>query len=188
MPSDTIFKIIEADMYRHDGLTGFRGFLIGWFKPGFRYFFIWRIISSMKKSSPFRFFMRLLLRRYRIKYGYEIDKEAQIGEGFYITNHVGTIVIGPVKIGNYCNVGHNVTIGRSYKNGVAGRPTLGNRVWIGTGAVLVGKISIGSNVLIAPNSYVNFDVPDHSLVIGNPGKIISKVNPTKEYINYVLHP
>jgi serine O-acetyltransferase len=56
-------------------------------------------------------------------------------------------------------------------------------VWIGTGAVLVGNIQVGPNVMIAPNAFVNFDVPPHSIVIGNPGKIISKQNPTKNYIN-----
>jgi serine O-acetyltransferase len=52
--------------------------------------------------------------------------------------------------------------------------------------VVVGNIKIGNNVLIAPNSYVNFDVPDNSIVIGNPGKIIPHENPTKDYILYVL--
>jgi serine O-acetyltransferase len=54
---------------------------------------------------------------------------------------------------------------------------------VGPGAVLVGKITVGSNVMIAPNSFVNFDVPDNSLVLGNPGKIIPKENPTRNYIN-----
>jgi serine O-acetyltransferase len=56
-------------------------------------------------------------------------------------------------------------------------------VWIVTGAVLVGNIKIQYHVMVAPNSFVNFDVPSHSLVIGNPAKIIKKHNPTKHYIN-----
>ncbi|WP_138272484.1 LbetaH domain-containing protein [Parabacteroides merdae] len=48
---------------------------------------------------------------------------------------------------------------------------LGNSVWIGPNAVIVEKINIGDNVLIAANSYVNFDVPSNSIVIGNPGRI-----------------
>lgn len=46
----------------------------------------------------------------------------------------------------------------------------------------MGKVKIGNDVLIAPGAYVNFDVPDHSIVIGNPGKIISKQNATEGYI------
>jgi len=96
------------------------------------------------------------------------------------------VIIGPVKIGRNCNISHSVTIGRSYRGGVIGRPTIGDYVWIGSGAVIVGKVMIGNNVLIAPNSFVNFDVPDNSLVIGNPGKIFPKENPVKNYINDVI--
>lgn len=55
-------------------------------------------------------------------------------------------------------------------------------MWIGTNAVIVGNITIGSDVLIAPLAYVNFDVPDHSIVIGNPARIISRDNATAGYI------
>ena len=124
------------------------------------------------------------MKKYRFKYGFEINIEAQIGKGFYLTSHCSPIIIGPVKIGNNCNIGHSVTIGRSRAGRRVGSPVLGDYVWIGTGAVIVGGIHIGSHVLIAPNAFVNFDVPDNSLVIGNPGKIVSKGNPTKDYINY----
>ena len=49
---------------------------------------------------------------------------------------------------------------------------------------IVGNITIGDDVLIAPNAYVNFDVPSHSVVVGNPGKIISRENATEGYITY----
>ena len=180
-------KIIKSDLYRHGQLIGLRGFLRGWFRPGFRYTFIFRLLTSQNNTFPFRFLLRLLRRRYRFKYGFEIDLNAKIGEGFYLSNHCGTIVIGPVQIGKYCNVAHLVTIGRAYRKGELGRPTIGDRVWVGTGSVLVGKITIGSNVIVAPNSFVNIDVPDNSIVMGNPAKIISKDNPTRYYINDILH-
>lgn len=62
----------------------------------------------------------------------------------------------------------------------AGTPLIGNKVYIASGAVIVGKIKIGSNVLIAANSFVNFDVPDNSIVVGT--KIIPNVDATKGYI------
>lgn len=64
-----------------------------------------------------------------------------------------------------------------------GSPTLGNCVWIGVNATIVGNIRIGDDVLIAPNSYVNLDVPSHSVVLGNPCKIIHRDNATEGYIN-----
>jgi len=179
-------RITKADLYRHNGLTGIKGFIKGWFLPGFRYTYIFRKTTQYKKTSILGIFFRILKRRYRFKFGFEISTEAQIGEGLYITSHIGSIVVGPVKIGKNCNIAHSVTIGRAYKNGETGRPTIDDNVWIGTGSVLVGKINIGKNVLIAPNSFVNFDVPDNSLVIGNPATIIKKDNPTKNYTNYIL--
>jgi serine O-acetyltransferase len=184
---DELDRIIKADLYRHNCLKGRKGFLKGWFQPGFRYTFLLRKTKHFKKASIRGIFYRLLKQRYSFKYGYQISSDAQIGEGFYLSDHFGTVVIGPVKMGKNCNVNHSVTIGRAYKGGVVGRPTIGDYVWIGTGSVLVGNINIGKNVLIAANSFVNFDVPDNSIVIGSPGKIISKDNPTKYYINNVLN-
>lgn len=180
-------RIVRADLYRQNGLTGINGFLKGMMSPGFRYIYIYRKSEQYKKSLMLNFFFRLLKRRYRIKYGYEISPGAKIGEGFCLSDHSGHVIIGPIKIGRNCNINHSVTIGRAYKDGKAGRPTIDDYVWIGTGAVIVGEIKIGKNVLIAPNSFVNFDVPDNSLVIGNPAKIINKNNPTKDYINCILY-
>jgi serine O-acetyltransferase len=179
-------KTIKADLYRHEGLKGLKGFIKGWFIPGFRYTYIFRKVNQYGKFSVPGVFYRILKRRYRYRYGFEIDPDAKIGDGFYLTAHCGPIIIGPVTVGKNCNISHSVTIGRSYRGGVLGRPTIGNRVWIGPGSVIVGKINIGNNVLIAPNSFVNFDVPDNSLVIGNPAKIKARKNPVENYITDII--
>ncbi len=80
----------------------------------------------------------------------------------------------------------NVTIGQANRGERKGYPTINNNVWIGTGSVIVGNINIGDNVLIAPNSYVNIDIPAFSIVMGNPCKIIKKDDPTLGYINHIL--
>lgn len=51
---------------------------------------------------------------------------------------------------------------------------------------MVVNITIGNDVMIAPNSFVNFDVPDHSVVVGNPGVIHYKENATEEYISFCV--
>ncbi len=177
-------KLIKSDLYRHGGLKGINGLIKGFLSPGFRYTFLLRKTAKHRRYSPLGIFYRLLKRRYRFKYGFEISTDASIGEGFYLTEHCGPVVIGPAKIGKNCNIGHSVTIGRGIAGERKGRPIINDNVWIGTGSVIVGRVTIGTNVLIAPNSYINFDVPDNSLVIGNPGKIISKNNPTEDYINF----
>ena len=89
-------------------------------------------------------------------------------------------------IGKNVNIATGVTIGQENRGKRKGCPTIGDRVWIGTNAVLVGNINIGSDVLIAPLSYVNFDVPDHSIVLGNPARIISRENATASYIEKLV--
>lgn len=112
----------------------------------------------------------------------QIPSRTQIGEGFYI-GHCGRIIIHPdVKIGKNVNIATGVTIGQENRGVRQGVPTISDNCWIGTNAVVVGNIKIGSDVLIAPLTYVNFDVPDHSIVIGNPGKIIYRENATEAYI------
>ena len=79
-----------------------------------------------------------------------------------------------------CNLHKGVVIGRENRGE---RNTIGNRVWIGINAAVVGRIIIGDDVLIAPNSYVNCDVPSHSVVFGNPCQIKHRDNATEGYIN-----
>ena len=180
-------RLIKADLYRYGGLTGIKGLIKAfWLMPGFRYMYLNRKVSKCRRFSIKWFLFILLLRRYSFKFGFQIPYITEIGEGFYIGHH-GTIIINSkAKIGKNCNIGAGATIGQTNRGKLKGCPTIGDNVWIGIGAVIVGNITIGSNVLVAPNSYINFNVPGNSLVIGNPGKIIYKENPTEDYISYVL--
>ena len=77
---------------------------------------------------------------------------------------------------------HNVTIGRDIRGRRKGVPTFGNRVCIRANSTVVGNVHIGDDVLIAPNTFVNFDVPDHSVVIGNPATIHHRNNAIEGHI------
>ena len=179
-------SIIQADLFRYSGLTGIKGLLKGFKYPGFLYTYVLRKAAKHPKSTLPGVFWRLLLRRYQYKYGFQIHPATEIGAGLYI-GHFGTVVINEkVRIGRNCNIAHTVTIGQVNNGKLKGYPVIGDRVWIGAGAVIVGNIHIGSDVFIAPNTFVNFDVPDHSLVIGNPGQIHHKEHPTEGNIVYVL--
>lgn len=90
---------------------------------------------------------------------------------------------GKVKIGANCNIHKNVTIGQESRGKRNGAPIIGDCVWMGINATIVGKITIGDDVMIAPNSFVNCDVPSHSIVYGNPCVIRPKENATEGYIN-----
>lgn len=77
-------------------------------------------------------------------------------------------------------------IGQQNRGKYKGIPTIGNNVWIGINAAIVGKITIGDDLLIAPNSFVNCDVPSHSVVFGNPCIIKHRDYATEGYINHTL--
>lgn len=118
-------------------------------------------------------------------YSTEIGRRVKIGEGFII-RHLGAIAIhNDVVLGNNVELLNGVTIGYERRGKRQGAPTIGNNVWIGSNAVIVGKVEVGSDILIAPGAFVNFDVPDHSIVIGNPGVIIRKENATKGYMDNI---
>ncbi len=129
-----------------------------------------------KKYYEFR------LERMERKTGINFENNMSIGKGFII-GHWGKIVLnGKAKYGNQFFVTHNVTIGRDIRGKRKGTPTFGDRVVVRTNSTVVGNIHIGNDVLIAPNTFVNFDVPDHSIVIGNPATIHHRDNATEGHL------
>ncbi len=175
--------IIKKDLYRYRPFPySFKQLLQGFRSPGFRYTFFMRKVALAKNPIVYWLY-KMILRRYLYKYSFQIGANTKIGEGLYI-GHFGRVIISVnATIGKYCNLSPGVTIGRDHRGKRRGAPTIGDYVWIGTNTVIVGRVEIGNNVLIAPNSFVNFDVPANSIVIGNPGKIITRDNPTEGYIN-----
>lgn len=120
--------------------------------------------------------------RMQVKYGVDIPARTKIGPGFKIEHLYGIVLNPDVVIGKNCNIYNGTTIGKEKRGKRIGCPQIGDEVWIGANAVIVGKISIGNDVLIAPGAYVNFDVPSHSIGLGNPAKVIERADATTEYI------
>ena len=116
----------------------------------------------------------------------EISTGAKIGRGLYLGHPYNITVGGGVKIGDNVNLHKGCTIGRENRGKREGVPTIGDNVAIGINATVIGNIHIGNDVMIASNSFVNFDVPDHSIVIGNPGVIHHKENATEGYIAFCV--
>ena len=128
---------------------------------------------------------KLAHRRMVLKYGLEIPAAASIGGGLYL-GHARNITVNPAAvIGRNCNLRKGVTIGQENRGRRKGAPRIGDRVWIGANSTVVGSVGIGSDVLIAPNSYVNCDVPSHSIVLGSPCKIIPREDATAGYVNNI---
>lgn len=133
------------------------------------------------KNKLLYLFARMRYEHYKVKYNTDIPARCKIG-GFKI-RHLGGIVFNPgVEIGKNVDCLNGVLLGQIDFGAKAGVPRIGDNVFLRTNSIVVGKIKIGNDVLIAPGAYVNFDVPDHSIVIGNPGRIIAKENAARGYI------
>ena len=183
-----LITYLEADLYRYGGMKT-RCYLLKalspWL-PAFRYTYLLRHASVFPKHSLRGLFYRMLLLHYSYKYGYQIQPNTKIGKGLYI-GHRGPVVInGQSEIGDNCTLAHIVNVGQTNRGKGAGCPKIGNSVFIGTGAVVVGKITIGDNVMIAPNSFVDFDVSSNSVVAGNPAVIKERDNATEGYVKFAF--
>ena len=117
------------------------------------------------------------------KKGIEFSVDNEIGYGFYVGHPYGITINAKAIIGNNVNIHKGVTIGQENRGKRKGTPCIGNNVWIGVNATIVGNVVIGNDVLIAPNTYINCDIPDHSIVFGNPCIVKHADNATKDYIN-----
>ncbi len=109
-----------------------------------------------------------------------------MGGGLYIGHAYNITINSRARIGRNCNIHKGIVIGQANRGAKRGTPIIGNRVWIGINAAIVGKVTIGDDVLIAPNSFVNVDVPSHSVVFGNPCVIKHRDHATEGYVNNVM--
>jgi serine O-acetyltransferase len=101
-------------------------------------------------------------------YGIEISLSADICAGFWI-GHFGGIEVVNCRLAENCSVGQQTKVGRTEQ--IDG-PEIGDSVWIGAHATIFGPIKVGNRATIAPGARVTKDVPGHSLIVGNPGRIV----------------
>lgn len=109
--------------------------------------------------------------------GIHIDAGAHIAPGLAFA-HGGHIVIGPVRMGRDCDIYQGITIGASMsfdsRHPRRGFPTLGDRVWVGPGAVIAGGVTVGDDAAVGANSLVVRDVPPRGVVVGVPARLVSR--------------
>lgn len=97
-----------------------------------------------------------------------IGRGAQFGPGFVLIHSYGVVINGAVRGGCNLRIEHLVTIGADRGKS----PTLGDAVFIGAGAKLIGPVRIGSHTRIGANAVVTHDVPDHCTAVGIPARLI----------------
>ena len=114
---------------------------------------------------------RMISQFVRFLTGVEIHPGATIGQGLFIDHGMGVVIGETTIIGTDVTLFQGVTLGGTGKERGKRHPTIGDRVVIGTGAKVLGNIRIGDNAMIGANAVVIRDVPDHSTVVGVPGRI-----------------
>lgn len=99
-----------------------------------------------------------------------IGRGADFGPGFVLIHSMGVVINGSVKGGSRVFIEHQVTIGAERR----ASPSLGNDVFIGAGAKLVGAVNVGDGARIGANAVVVEDVPEHCTVVGIPAKVVRR--------------
>lgn len=154
------------------------------FKHNLKLMFLIRLTAN--KTTIFSKILKCYIYLFKRKYGIDMHPDTKIGEGLALS-HAYNITINPQAIiGKNVNLSKGITIGQEPRGLRKGCPIIGNFVFIGVNATIVGNVKIGDNVLIAPNSFVNVNIPNNSIVLGNPCKIIPNKHATKGYIGFLV--
>ena len=104
----------------------------------------------------------------------DIHPGAKIGKDFFIDHGIGVVIGETTEIGDNVTLYQGVTLGGTSTHRGKRHPTIGNNVVLGAGAKVLGLVTIGNHVRIGANSVVTRDVPDNSVVVGVPGRVISR--------------
>lgn len=166
-----MFPLIDdiKAIYRNDPAARNIEFLL---YPGFHAILSHRIAHFLWNLKV-PFIPRLISQLARLFTGLEIHPGATIGRGFFCDHGAGVVIGETAIIGDNAVLFHNVTLGGTGKHPGKRHPTVGNNVLIGTGAVLLGPITVGDDVKIGANSFIVMrDVPSNTTVTGTPAKIV----------------
>ena len=162
-----MFPLLRKDLANYRGDWGAQGFWVmvvyrfgRWrytLQPG-----LWRKVMS----GCYKFVYKVV----QVLTGIELPCEVVVGDNFVIDHFGGIVVSGYARFGDNCRLRHGVTIGLARIDDPCA-PTFGNNVDIGTGAVILGRITIGDDVMIGANAVVLRDVPPRSIAVGVPAVV-----------------
>jgi len=162
-------KVLEDLKTQREGLLGL-GF---WALLVYRFGHARFVIRNKIIRAPWTIVYVILSKLVEIFCGITIGSAARIGRRFSIEHHGCIVIHGNSVIGDDCLIRHGVTLGNTGYDDPYGAPTIGNRVQIGAGAKILGRISIGDGAIIGANAVVIRDVPEGTAVGGVPARPLS---------------
>ncbi|MGA2713165.1 MAG: serine O-acetyltransferase [Bryobacteraceae bacterium] len=139
--------------------------------PGFHAILMHRLAHRLYEAD-IPILPRFVSQVSRFLTGIEIHPGAKIGRRFFIDHGMGVVIGETAEIGDDVLIYQGVTLGGTGNEQGKRHPTIGNNVVIGTGAKILGSIKIGDDVKIGAGSVVVRPVPDHSTVVGIPGRVV----------------
>ena len=139
-------------------------------------------LSQTTRGTLLGFLINLIYYVLKKRNHIEISSYTKIGYGLFLQHAYCITINCKAVIGDNCNIHKGVTIGEIPVGKRKGVPRIGDRVWIGINSSIVGGITIGNDVLIAPNTFINVDIPSDSVVFGNPCIIKHKDKASFDYI------
>ncbi len=158
--------ILEDLKSQREGLLGL-GF---WALLVYRFGHARFMISNKILRAPWTIVYIILNKLVEILCGICIGSAATIGRRLSIEHHGCIVIHGASVIGDDCLIRHGVTLGNTGYQDPLGAPTIGNRVQIGAGAKILGRVNVGDDVIIGANAVVVHDVPHHAAVGGVPAR------------------
>jgi serine O-acetyltransferase len=175
------WKYFIADIERYSHVLGRSRWTVIFFAQGAQASLVYRLGHWLFTGfNPHNPLIKLLIichfilfRLTEIFTGISLEPKAEIGPGLYI-GHFGCIIVGSgVKIGANCNLSQGVTLGVDGRGKNRGSPQIGDRVFIGPGAKVLGRIKIENDAVIGANAVVVRSLPERAVAVGIPAKIVS---------------
>jgi serine O-acetyltransferase len=161
--------LLEDLRAQREGLLGFGFWAILVYRFGHARF----VIRNKIIRAPWTIVYIILHKLIEIICGITIGSTAVIGRRLCIEHHGCIVIHGASIIGDDCLIRHGVTLGNTGLDDPFGAPRVGHRVQIGAGAKILGRISVGNNVIIGANAVVIRDVPDNAVMGGVPARNLS---------------
>jgi len=158
--------------------------------PGVKAIFFYKI-ANFFAVAKFDLIARVISQLARFFTGIEIHPKAEIGKNLFIDHGMGVVIGETSKIGNNVTIYHNVTLGgiapsinSNDQRNMKRHPTLEDNVVVGSGAQILGPITVGKNSLIGSNSVVTKNVSEKSVMAGIPARRVGDA--TKGFKPYAV--
>ena len=136
--------------------------------PGLHAIWAHRGLHELWKLPGGRLPARVLATVTRSATGVEIHPGARIGRRFFIDHGMGVVIGETAEVGDDVMIYHGVTLGGRSLSRVKRHPTVGNRVTIGSGARILGPVTVGDDTQVGANAVVVKDVPSGAVAVGVP--------------------